>query len=121
MRVLGSSRRLERTAERGASYFVLFAEYQQCDQIKEYEMGATCCMFRGDDKWIQNISRRNLLRIREVPALDIKWQVGYPAVFRVFLSPARQMIVQYLKISHDRFFPHSFQLITHVILTSDAT
>jgi hypothetical protein len=48
--ILGSSRRLERTAERGASCFVPFREYHQGDPMKEHEMGATFCTFGKNDK-----------------------------------------------------------------------
>jgi hypothetical protein len=37
----------------------------------------------------------------------------WPRFFVGFLSPFRQMYVQYLKLGHDHFLPHTFQLIIH--------
>jgi hypothetical protein len=40
-----NNRRLEKTAYCGASYVVLFAQYNQIDQVKEDEMGRICSIY----------------------------------------------------------------------------
>jgi hypothetical protein len=55
-----------------------------------------------------------LLRIPVVPGTNLGPETGYPDRFFVyFLSPSKLMLGYYLKVGHDRFLLHPFQLIIH--------
>ena len=48
----GCNRRLEKTAQRGAAWFVLFTGYYLGDQIKDDEMGGARGTYGGEEKCI---------------------------------------------------------------------
>jgi hypothetical protein len=53
-----------------------------------------------------------LLRIREVPGLNIDPETGYPECFRLFYSvPPGDCRDSTLQLGHDRFLPHTFKFI----------
>jgi hypothetical protein len=50
------------------------------------------------------------------PGYKSRCRLSLPRVFVVFLCPSRQMLGQYLKLGHDRFFTVSFQCIIRYII-----
>jgi hypothetical protein len=55
----------------------------------------------------------------EGPSSNIGRDTEYFKAFGCFVSSSRKM-PEYLKLLHDRFFPHPFRFITQVILPLDA-
>jgi hypothetical protein len=49
---------MEKVANWGASYFVLFTKYYLADQIKEYEAGRACGKHGRGEKRVQGFDRK---------------------------------------------------------------